>query len=596
MYRMSKKCIGFIFGMLLAMLPLGAQEATEPVDLIQRLADRIVAQSPFAFDYRPAAARAEHTYRFDYADLPCELDPNKVTLYTTLHVDRASLGEHPLLSRKAHLESPSDTPCLKFELALSHSPGTLKVRIGQHEFESVSSKKALLKRADYELIHYQHYYPLDAVLSQDRDSLPVEISFQGDAQQTPKFYLAFVEAHNRMNDQGLRLLNPLTPAAHAVFSLAPAGEPSMVLPPCVLVNEPLVPHLQAPLNYTDWRYYTGTFLVAMLDASYHYPELSYSTHVANFFDFFTKNIGPISQQNATSGRLDGPFTLYYRFTMLDDFGPQAAALLEHLWAKHQGDRNAVQTAPWFRYVERSLEVLKKEVVRLPDNTLARVTPDLLTVQSDDLFMAGILLIRAGTKLQRPELIEEAVQQTLSFHNYLFNADNQLYHHAYFTGDHTQSCCNWGRGVGWMMLIYAELLEVLPEDHLQRQQLLKNFRAISAGILAVQGEDGCWHQILDDPNTYYETSATAMFVRAFAAGVTHGWYPEQDLTAYCTAARRGWDALQGQVNEAGEVQGIVRGTPIFHTAQEYAEWGARPNDPRGLGALMWAAMAVDQMQD
>ena len=146
----------------------------------------------------------------------------------------------------------------------------------------------------------------------------------------------------------------------------------------------------------------------------------------------------------------------------------------------------------------------------------------------------------------------------------------------------------------MMLIYAELLEVLPADHPKRDQLLQNFRAISAGLIAVQGEDGRWHQILDDPATYYETSATAMFIRAFAAGVRYEWYTAETQQTYREAALRAWRALQTQVNEQGEVQGIVRGTPIFQTATEYAKWSARPNDPRGLGALIWAAMAIDEI--
>ena len=31
-------------------------------------------------------------------------------------------------------------------------------------------------------------------------------------------------------------------------------------------------------------------------------------------------------------------------------------------------------------------------------------------------------------------------------------------------------------------------------------------------------------------------------------------------------------------------------------QEYADWGARLNDPRGLGAVIYAAIAMDEYQN
>lgn len=550
-----------------------------PVDFITRIADRIVAQSPLGFDYRPSAARAEYTYRFDYADRPVGVDPAEVILHTEMTIA-------PDVFRQDR----------RYELALSHSPGVLRIRIGKADFVSTSNGLPHLNRQDYELLTYQNYLPLDEVLTEETTPLPVRLVLEPSGLQVPKLYLSFVEAESRMSSPAFRLRNAHYNAAGTVFTLELPRSMETQLPQYVLPAQPLVPHLQGPLNYTDWRYYTGTFLTAMQDASTGYPQLNYSSHLTNFFTFFRKQVEPVASINARTGRLDGPFTLYYRFKMLDDFGPQATALLEHLWVKHRGNRTAVMADPWFILVERCIRAVRQEVPRLADGTLVRITPDTFTVQSDDLFMAGLLLIRAGSKLQRAELLEDAVQQTLNFHSYLFNAENKLYHHAYFTWNNTRSCCHWGRGLGWMMLIYAELLEVLPADHPKRHRLLQNFREISAGLLSVQGEDGRWHQILDDPTTYYETSATAMFIRAFAAGVRHEWYTADTRQTYRQAALRAWQALQDQVNERGEVQGIVRGTPIFQTAAEYANWSARANDPRGLGALIWAAMAIDEIDN
>lgn len=568
----------FFFCVIVVLNTLPGQDVA-PVDFVNRLADRIVTQSPFAFDYKPAAVRGEYTYRFDYADVPSGGSARDVILHTEMVIEPEELNKED-----------------RYQLALSHSPGTLRIQIGDTSFVSTSKGLPNLSREDYELLIYQNYLPIDKVLTSDRRQLPIRLIFEPSGFQIPKLYISFVEAESRITSKAFHLRNAHFVDANSVFTLEFPRLEDNQLAQYTLPAQPLVPNLQAPLNYTDWRYYTGTFMTAMQDASGYYPQLDYSSHLSNFFTFFSQHVDPIANFNARIGRLDGPFTLYYRFKMLDDFGPQATALLEHLWAKYEGNRTAMMADPWFGLVERSIKAVRQEVPRLTDGTLVRITPDTFTVQSDDLFMAGILLIRAGTKLQRPELLEDAVQQTLNFHDYLFNTENQLYHHAYFTWYKTQSCCHWGRGLGWMMLIYAELLDVLPANHPKRPQLIQNFQAISAGLLSVQGKDGRWHQILDDPTTYYETSATAMFIRAFADGVRNDWFPKSTQQAYRKAAKSAWKALQKQVNEQGEVEGIVRGTPIFKTTTEYANWGPRSNDPRGLGALIWAAMAIDKIDE
>ena len=42
------------------------------------------------------------------------------------------------------------------------------------------------------------------------------------------------------------------------------------------------------------------------------------------------------------------------------------------------------------------------------------------------------------------------------------------------------------------------------------------------IIAYQDAQGMWHQLLDKPDSYPETSCTAMFVIAIARGVNRGW--------------------------------------------------------------------------
>jgi rhamnogalacturonyl hydrolase YesR len=143
-----------------------------------------------------------------------------------------------------------------------------------------------------------------------------------------------------------------------------------------------------------------------------------------------------------------------------------------------------------------------------------------------------------------------------------------------------------------MMAKTELLLDMPVDHPQREALLDAFRNHAEGLLSVQSADGRWHQVLDNPDTYLETSCTAMFTRAFAEGVTNGWLPEEE---FMEAAERGWSAVANQIRPDGRVEGIVRGTPIFYSDMEYNDHPTRLNDPRGLGAVLYAAASIKRLR-
>ncbi|WP_217620905.1 glycoside hydrolase family 88 protein, partial [Bacillus sp. GbtcB13] len=77
---------------------------------------------------------------------------------------------------------------------------------------------------------------------------------------------------------------------------------------------------------------------------------------------------------------------------------------------------------------------------------------------------------------------------------------------------------WGRGNGWVLFSLSELLAVLPTEHPDRKELIRLFRTLCGGILQCQGDSGLWHQVLTDPESYEETSCTAMFVYALSRGI------------------------------------------------------------------------------
>jgi rhamnogalacturonyl hydrolase YesR len=77
---------------------------------------------------------------------------------------------------------------------------------------------------------------------------------------------------------------------------------------------------------------------------------------------------------------------------------------------------------------------------------------------------------------------------------------------------------------------AELLTDLPENHPKRARILEGYRTMMASLLKYQDADGVWHQLIDHPESYQESSSTAMFTYAMITGVKKGWLKDVSLRA------------------------------------------------------------------
>src|SRR5690606_24376712 len=118
-------------------------------------------------------------------------------------------------------------------------------------------------------------------------------------------------------------------------------------------------------------------------------------------------------------------------------------------------------------------------------------------------------------------------------------ENGLFYHA------PEAPFSWGRGNGWMAAGMTELLRILPRDNPDRARIVVGYEKMMATLLKYQAEDGMWRQIVDDEESWKETSGTAMFTYAMITGVKNGWL---DKKTYGAAARNAWLALTTYINE------------------------------------------------
>ena len=153
--------------------------------------------------------------------------------------------------------------------------------------------------------------------------------------------------------------------------------------------------------------------------------------------------------------------------------------------------------------------------------------------------------------------DEAVRQLQLHIQHLRDEASGLFYHVWNAETGERSPCLWGRGNGWLAIALLEVLEHLTGRPKEKAAFSATLVRQAASLARLQGQDGLWHTVLDRPDSYTETSCSAMFVGVIARGVRNGYLDR----AYLENARRGWQALVSQrVSEDGRVLGISSQTP------------------------------------
>jgi rhamnogalacturonyl hydrolase YesR len=187
-------------------------------------------------------------------------------------------------------------------------------------------------------------------------------------------------------------------------------------------------------------------------------------------------------------------------------------------------------------------------------------------------------------------LDEACAQLLAYQRYLYLPEKRFMSHVYDFKFNKRTEIPWGRGNGWAYFALTWLLEELPETHTDRQTLLQWFREFSEGIAALQGARGLWHQLLDDPSSYEETSCTAMFVYGLSKGLRLGWLADPQ-GEYADTVRNGWYGLSTiSADPLGNVYLVCRGSGYSFSRRYYKDelpW--QLNDTHGIGIILLAGV-------
>lgn len=276
---------------------------------------------------------------------------------------------------------------------------------------------------------------------------------------------------------------------------------------------------------------------------------------------------------------------------LDDCGSFASAMLE-VMKDHEipdGEKIGSMVAAYVKHGQQRLE----------DGTFYRNHSYLPvmneTMWADDMYMSIPFLCRYYERSGDISFLRDAARQARGFFRYLYMPGTQIMSHIYDTHFQVQTEVPWGRGNGWVLFSLTELLAVMKETDPEREEILSIFRTLCQGYLKLQGEEGMWHQVLTVPDSYEETSCTAMFICGFARGVRYGWLEEKSL--YAAGAVKGWQGLcEKAIDWKGNIYGVCRGSGYSFSKEYYAnELSWNKNDTHGTGIVMLAGMEVEKMK-
>jgi rhamnogalacturonyl hydrolase YesR len=260
-------------------------------------------------------------------------------------------------------------------------------------------------------------------------------------------------------------------------------------------------------------------------------------------------------------------------------GQSAISMTRHV------DHNIFGIVPLELYIQtkdkRYLDIGKMLADRQWEQPDANGLTDETRFWIDDMYMITILQVEAFRATGDKVYLDRAALEMVAYLDKLQQPNGLFYHGTNFP-------FFWGRGDGWVAAGMPELLSELPPDHPKRARIMEGYKKMMEALLKYQDTDGMWHQLIDHPESYKESSCTAMFTYAFITGVKKGWLTDP---AYAEGARKGWLALQNNIDADGNVDKVCVGTGQNNSLQFYLNRPTQKGNPHGQAPVLWCAVAL-----
>ena len=147
------------------------------------------------------------------------------------------------------------------------------------------------------------------------------------------------------------------------------------------------------------------------------------------------------------------------------------------------------------------------------------------------------LARLSRHVDDPSYADFAVGQIAIMERELRDDETGLWYLGVGRGGRTP--CLWARGCSFSFRGVVDTLAELEEDHPARSEMIDRVGRMAAALRRHQNGSGEWHQVMNEPWTRPEGSATAWTTAGFAKSMRHGWIDN----SYRGAVELGWRAVK-----------------------------------------------------
>jgi unsaturated rhamnogalacturonyl hydrolase len=176
--------------------------------------------------------------------------------------------------------------------------------------------------------------------------------------------------------------------------------------------------------------------------------------------------------------------------------------------------------------------------------------------------------------------DQAVGELLGYARTL-QADNGLLFHGFERECGTNGEL-WARGNGWALMGLVDTLILLPRSHAAWTELHQRTVALADALAVAQHSSGLWHTVLNDSETYLESTLATMAAYALREGIAHGVL---EASRHGPMELKARTAMHEQIAPDGRLQLVSDATPVGARAV----YATRPfgTFPWGQGPLLLA---------
>lgn len=333
-----------------------------------------------------------------------------------------------------------------------------------------------------------------------------------------------------------------------------------------------------------WDYTQTLVARAMLDVYQHSGDTAILNYTLRFADYFINPDGSIKTYKLSDyniDRVNGGNFLY----LLNELQPQD------------------------RYV-KAISLLRSQLLTHPRVSEGgfwhkKIYPHQMWL--DGLYMAEPFYAHYAAVNDSIALFDDIANQFIIVDKHTLDTLTGLNYHGWdeareqIWADRTTGCSPnfWSRSMGWYVMAIVDVLDYMPVNHPQRQQLIDILNRVCKSLLKYQDKKTkMWYQLTtltDTEGNYLESTGTIMYCYAMAKGARKGYLPK----CYRKVASKIFDGIvkySTQQNDDGTVS-ITRCCAVAGLGGKQQRDGSvayylsepvRNDDPKAVGPFILAA--------